>query len=53
MLKNCCRRLECAEFYKVWPPKLFMLGVSLAQIALYLFHKVYYSTKFGKLNHLS
>ena len=48
MLKNCCRRLERAEFYKIWPPQLFMVGVSFAQIAMYGYHKAYYKHFFGK-----
>ena len=48
MLKNCCRRLEAAEFYKLWPPQLFIVGVSIAQIGMFLFHRVYYKIEFSK-----
>ena len=47
-LKNICRRLEHAEVYKVWPPKLFMVFVTIAQIFVFAFHKVYYSKFYGK-----
>ena len=47
-LKNLCRRLERAEVYKVWPPKLFMVTISLIQILMFAFHKVYY-LNLGKL----
>ena len=40
--------MERAEFYRAWPPTIFMLGITIVQWIFYINHKLYYKKFLGK-----
>ena len=40
--------MERAEFYRLWPPPLFMIGITIVQWGIYINHKAYYYKFLGK-----